>query len=73
MSDWKPIDELPPQAGDYLVLLGDGQMAVGYFDAWKTWGCSGVHQTYDGCGGVAFDAAPAQWMPLPAPPAGKSA
>lgn len=68
MSEWTSVKELPPQAGDYLVMLGDGQMAVGYFDAWKTWVPSGVHQTYDGCGGVAFDSAVVQWMNLPEPP-----
>jgi len=68
MSEWRDIKDLPPESGDYLLRLGCGQMAVGYWDAWKTWSCSGVYATYDGCGGVAFDSAPTHWMPLPESP-----
>lgn len=72
MSSWKKVSDLPPHSGDYLLMLGDGQMAVGYWDAWKTWSCSGVYATYDGCGGVAFDSAPKYWTTLPSPPSEES-
>lgn len=68
MNEWSSMNNPPPQAGSYLLALGDGHMAVGYWDAWKDWSPSGVYPTYDGCGTVAFDAAPTHWMPLPDAP-----
>ncbi|WP_039967897.1 DUF551 domain-containing protein [Pseudomonas chlororaphis] len=68
MSEWSSVNNPPPQAGSYLLLLGDHSMAVGYLDAWREWSPSGVYATYDGCGTVAFDSKPTHWQPLPAPP-----
>lgn len=47
---------------DVLLQLSDGTLAVGYKDSYGHIEPANVHQTYDGCGGVAFDAAPTGWV-----------
>lgn len=55
------MDEMPI-GEDVLLKLSDGSLAVGCKDGYGYIEPANVHQTYDGCGGVVFDAKPIGWV-----------